>query len=78
MSYPVFGGYHTFVLSKVGAPPGESAVADDGDVGMLYDLKVDNGAVALEMIVGLVLKIAFDAFDVIADKKHFVLVEVWY
>lgn len=75
---PVFGGdgARRGVLRQVGGPPGEGAVRDDRHVGMLDDLEVDDGRVALEVVVGRPLEVAAHALDVIADEEHFVLLQV--
>ena len=76
MPNPVFGSYHLFMLSKVGRPPGEGAVADDGNVGVLDNLKVYNRRVAFKMVVDRTFKITTDTLYVIADKEHFIVVNV--
>lgn len=63
-------------MGEVGCPPGEGAVGDDGHVGMLDDLEVDDGRVAFEVVVGRTLEVAAHALDVVADEEHFVLFDV--
>lgn len=63
-------------FGEVGGPPGEGAVGDDGHVGMLDDLEVDDGGVAFEVVVGGALEVAAHALDVVADEEHFVLFDV--
>ena len=77
MPNPVFRGDYTFVLTEVGGPPSEGAVADDGDVGMLDDQEVDDGAIVLEAASGMVTKHLFRLVNVVADDKHLIVVEVF-